>query len=164
MAAYDFLVSQPEVQSGKVIGIGSSLGAYLLTRLSERRPLQALALRVPANFPDKFDEVPMNDQDIVGPHAIAWRARELPAGETAAMRALAKFSGSVLLIEAENDTVVPRQTVENLRRSVTGAPLCHLVVQGAPHVLYSDPRASLVADAAIQSWLTEQADLISVQS
>lgn len=150
-AAYDALAAA--AGDLPVLAVGSSFGGYLSARLAAVRPLHAVALRVPANYPDGVDDAPVND--IVGDAAIAWRGRPLPSRATAAMRALADFGGDVLVLQAEHDELVPARSVANLVRDVPAGRLTHLVLAGAPHVIYTVPAVRATADDLVATWVRE---------
>jgi pimeloyl-ACP methyl ester carboxylesterase len=160
-AAYDHLAAHTAVDIRRITVVGSSFGAYLSMRLTAQRPVENLVLRVPGNFPDGFDNHPMGA--ILGDAAREWRGRALPAGATAAMRALQSFGGKVLLLEAGDDVVVPHQTVVNLRDSVRPGGAQHVVIPGAPHVLYTDPVRGMIADDVIYSWMFTHTGLARVE-
>src|SRR3990170_8266691 len=58
MAAYDVLVSQPNVDPAQIAVVGSSYGGYLAAILTSLRPVEWLALRVPALYVDSGWEMP----------------------------------------------------------------------------------------------------------
>lgn len=160
-AAYEHLAAQPAVDTRRITVVGSSFGAYLSMRLTTQRPVENLVLRVPGNFPDGFDDQPMGA--VLGDAARHWRGRALPAGATAAMRALQSFGGKVLLVEAGDDVIVPHQTVVNLRDSVRPGGAEHVVIPGAPHVLYTDPVRGMIADDVIHSWVLTHTGLARIE-
>jgi uncharacterized protein len=160
-AAYDHLAAQPAVDPRRITVVGSSFGAYLSMRLTTRRLVENLVLRVPGNFPDGYDDHTMGT--ILGDAAHEWRGRALPVGATAAMRALQSFRGKVLLVEAGDDAIVPRQTVVNLRDSVRPGSAQHVVIPGAPHVLYTDPVRGAIADDVIYSWVLTHTGLARIE-
>ncbi len=160
-AAYDHLAAHPAVDPRRITVVGSSFGAYLSMRLTDHRPVENLVLRVPGNFPDGFDDRPMGA--VLGDAAREWRGRALPTGATAAMRALQSFGGNVLLVEAGDDVVVPHQTVVNLRDSVRPGRAHHVVIPGAPHVLYTDPVRGMIADDVIYSWVLTHTGLVRIE-
>lgn len=160
-AAYDHFAAHPAVDPRRITVLGSSFGAYLSMRLTTQRPVENLVLRVPANFPDGFDDHTMGA--VLGDAAREWRGRALPAGATAAMRALQAFGGKVLLVEAGDDEVVPHQTVVNLRDSVRPGGAQHVVIPGAPHVLYTDPVRGMIADDVIYSWVLTHTGLARIE-
>jgi pimeloyl-ACP methyl ester carboxylesterase len=141
-AVYDwFVASLPAPPPG--IGVcGSSLGAYLAIRLSAMRPVAALSLRVPANYPDEVMNGPPLAAYVVSGAARAWRSEPLLPARNGALDALRSFRGAVQIIAAEQDETIPVQTVTNYLAVVDAARLEFHELAGATHVLYekSGPR------------------------
>ena len=142
-----------------VLAVGSSFGGYLCARLAGERPLHAVALRVPANYPDGQDDHPVGG--IVGPEAVAWREQSLPSRATAAMRGLADVGGDVLVLQAEHDELIPAQSIANLVRDVPAGRLSHVVLVGAPHVIYTEPAVRAAADDLVATWVREHTGVLA---
>lgn len=134
LAAYDVLTGHPAVDARSVALVGSSYGGYLATILSALRPVRWMALRAPALYKDDDWLVPK--QDLDRKEIARYRAQKLPADANRALAASAVFEGDVLLVESENDTIVPHPVLENYRaaflrtRSMTAR-----VIPGADHAL-----------------------------
>jgi hypothetical protein len=143
-----------------VLAVGSSFGGYLCARLARERALHAVALRVPANYPDERDGDTLGG--LVGEDAIAWRARPLPSRATAAMRGLADFGGDVLVLQAEHDDLIPAQSIANLNRDVPADRLTHVVLAGAPHVIYTVPAVRAAADDLVATWVREHTGVLAL--
>lgn len=132
---YDFLKQQVGNQAS--IGVvGSSFGGYTGILLTEQRPVVCLSLRVPASYPDKGFDEPQLPQSKT---SASWRQQARSFSENKALNALHKFQGSVQIIEAENDEVIPHQSTLNYANAATDkSKLTHDVMKGAPHNLANE--------------------------
>lgn len=133
VTAYDFLRQQ--VGQDVVIGvIGSSFGSYTAIMLTLQRPVACLALRVPASYPDEgFNDLQL--PQVGSPTTVAWRKQPLDLTNHV-YKAIHNFTGKVLIVEAENDEVVPHQTPQNYADAVADQNnVQHVVMHGAPHTL-----------------------------
>lgn len=150
MAAYDTLSELPEV-NGRISAIGSSFGAYLAVLLADKRQLRNLALRVPANYPDGgFDEPHAKFANRV--ETRQWREDALTPDDNLALKAVNRFGGNILIIESENDDLVPHQAIENYKNAVADKNrLTHVVMKGAPHSL-SEPEHLVRCQQILTDW------------
>jgi pimeloyl-ACP methyl ester carboxylesterase len=122
VVAYDRLVSERDVDPGRIGVAGASYGGYLAAVLTARRPVGRLAIRAPALYADADVPVP--------PAARTHRPGDGPNAALAAVRA---FTGPFLVVESGRDTVVPAAMV---RAYVDAAPTArHTVMAEAEHAL-----------------------------
>jgi pimeloyl-ACP methyl ester carboxylesterase len=154
LAAYDELVNHPMVDARAMAVVGSSYGGYLAAILTTLRPVNWLALRVPALYKDEGWELPKKqlhkDQDL-----LAYRRRQIRPEKNRALAACAAFKGDMLIVESENDDTVPHETIENyLEASKHAHSLTYRVIEGADHGLSQEP-AQRAYTALVVSWLTE---------
>ena len=159
-SAYNWLASRMPSTIRKIIGIGASFGSYLIVRASTERSFSHLVLRVPANYDDVFDGFPLVDPRLTGIKAKEWRAHVLPPDSTAAMRALRDFRGEVLVLEAERDEFIPRESVLNLTRSVNSSHLSHLLIARAPHIMYQNKTSLEASTTAVCHWLCNSLGIV----
>lgn len=125
--AYDHLHSLvPDVSV-----VGSSFGAYLACCLSTTRTVSTLVLRVPANYPNEgyVDQPQAMMSDRVLDENVP--LPEDPTKPSVAVDALAAFDGPSLIVESEQDEVVPHQSVMRYVNAARNGT--HVVVPGAPH-------------------------------
>ena len=154
LAAYDELVAHPSVDSASVAVVGSSYGGYLAAILTEARPVRWLALRVPALYKDAGWDLPKKHLHR-DPDLPAYRRRHIRPQDNRALKACAAFKGDVLIIESENDNIVPHAVIENYREACRNAhSLTYRVIQGADHGL-SDEVSQRAYTAVLVSWFTE---------
>ena len=154
LAAYDTLAAQPSVDPAAIAVVGSSYGGYLATILTTMRPVTWLTLRVPALYIDSGWELPKlqlhQDQDL-----RAYRRSFVEAATNRALRACGAFKGDVLLIESENDDLVPPAVVKSYRAACTQArSLTYRCIAGADHGL-SDETSQRVYTGLLVQWLAE---------
>jgi pimeloyl-ACP methyl ester carboxylesterase len=123
IAAYDRLVAERDVDTGRIGVAGASYGGYLAALLTARRPVARLAMRAPVVYVDSELSVPL---------ALRTGGRGLPE-ESRAFDALRRFSGTVLLVESERDEVVPATTIQAYRDAVAEAE--YVLIPDAGHEL-----------------------------
>jgi pimeloyl-ACP methyl ester carboxylesterase len=154
LAAYDFLAAQHNVDADSVAVVGSSYGGYLASLLTGLRPVKWLALRAPALYKDSDWRLPKhrlnNEQKLE-----LYRRQPVRPEESRALRACAAFTGDVLIVESEQDTVVPHQVVVNYREAcVTARSLTYRVIPGANHALTGEASQRAYTSVLV-TWLTE---------
>jgi pimeloyl-ACP methyl ester carboxylesterase len=134
---------------------GASLGAYLALLMAAARPVAGLVLRVPANYPDEIRDAMPLAHYVASALPKPWRANALPADATCSLRALARFSGPVLLIAAEHDEVIPPQATHNYAAAARlhAAPLEEMTIPGATHTLYALAAPRRAVRAGVTDWL-----------
>jgi pimeloyl-ACP methyl ester carboxylesterase len=154
VAAYDWLARQPAVDESSIAVIAISYGGYLASILTELRNVRWLALRSPAIYKDDGWDLPKL-QLHVDPDLPAYRRRKIDSGDNRALRACTQYRGDVLIVEAENDDVVPHQVTENyLAAFVKARSRTARVIAGADHAL-SLKTAQKDYSTVLMSWLTE---------
>ena len=154
VAAYDVLVRNPSVDSSAIAVVGSSYGGYLAAVLASMRDIRWLALRAPALYLDSGWELPKlqlhRDHDLV-----AYRQKLIPPAENRALRSCMEYQGDVLLIESENDSVIPHAVITSYVEACTRAhSLTFRVIQGADHGL-SDEGAQRSYTSLLVNWMNE---------
>lgn len=152
MAAYDFLASQSGVDPERIGLVGFSYGGYLAVLMTALRKVSFLALRSPALYKPEHFEVPKAQlaalQNLLEYRKLRVSARENPLFEDAE-----RYRGDVLLIEAENDIVVPRQVLENYRAAfVRASSVTYEVIPQADHAL-SEERWQQDYIRILKTWL-----------
>ncbi|HYF20597.1 MAG TPA: alpha/beta fold hydrolase [Ramlibacter sp.] len=153
LAAYDVLVGHPAVDPNAIAIVGSSYGGYLAGLATAQRRVRWLALRVPALYADEDWDVPkfaLNRERIT-----AYRRREVLPSENRALAACAAFRGDVLVVESENDPIVPHPVIQNYLAAFERArSLTYRVITGADHGL-SDKASQQAYTAVLVHWIEE---------
>ncbi|NNM83916.1 alpha/beta fold hydrolase [Candidatus Parcubacteria bacterium] len=152
LAAYDFLIKQPNVNPNKIGVLGSSFGAYLASLLSARRKIAWMVLRAPADY---------SDGDLAQPKMLGgdettvneWRMQPKNWNATEALRAVHSFKGKILIVESENDDLVPHQTVQNYVDAVSEKrDMQYALMEGAPHSLSKFPDLKKQFNEIVFEW------------
>ena len=135
LAAYDFIASEDGVDGTRITVAGESLGGYLACVLVSRRDVANLILRVPSDFPDAgFSDIPQIR--TAGHFSRTWKEQRHDPGESRALDALPKYGGSICLVAAEKDQVVPYQTTENYLNAIVSTDrLEYHMMKNAGHAL-----------------------------
>lgn len=154
LAAYDWLVQQPNVETSAIAVVGISYGGYLAAILTTLRPVKWLALRAPALYKDAGWQLPKRqlhaDTDL-----LAYRLTRLNADENIALKACSEFRGDALIVESEKDNVVPHPVIENYISAFSNASsLTARVIAGADHGL-TEKGMRKAYTALLIKWLTE---------
>lgn len=155
LAAYDALACQPGCDSASFGVVGSSYGAYLAAILTSARAVGWLALRAPALYNDAGWELPKR-QLHEDPDFYAYRRRAVAPWENRALRACAAFPGDVLVVESEQDDVVPHPVIANYLAAFTRArSLTHRLIKDADHGL-SDVSWQRTSTSFLLQWLADR--------
>ena len=155
IAAYDVLAAHENVDTTRMAVVGSSYGGYLAAILTSLRPVRWLALRAPALYKDS--EWSLAKRQLKTRQALDdYRLQRVRAEESRALRACSEFTGDLLLVESQNDAIIPHQVVMNYRdASVRARAVTHKVLQGADHAL-SDPACQQAYTDTLVDWLAER--------
>jgi uncharacterized protein len=138
LAAYDVLAARRHVDPGSIAVVGSSYGGYLASILTTMRAVKWLALRAPALYIDTGWAVPKmqlhRSQDLK-----TYRLSHVAAADNKALAACQGFHGDVLLIESQNDDIVPQSVLSSYREACTHAhSLTYRCLPGADHGLTAE--------------------------
>ena len=110
--------------------IGASMGAYNAIKLTRERRIDSLILIVPAVYTPDAYQVPF------GPGFSAIIRQNRSWEKTDAWEHMGDFTGSLLVIAAENDDVIPFEIPQRLIASASSACWKKLrVVKGAGHAV-----------------------------
>jgi hypothetical protein len=121
--AFDYLAGLQEVDTERIGICGASYGGYLTALLTSERPVRRLLLRAPAVYADENVDVPIGQ----------WPQGKAGRPSTAAFERLRAFSGQVLVVESEHDTVIPPSVID--RYVGSSAFTRRVVIPGAGHAL-----------------------------
>ena len=152
IAAYDALVRQRGVDRSAIAVVGSSYGSYLAAILTELRPVRWLVLRVPALYKDSEWTMPKDQLRKLQQLDVYRRIPQRPE-DSRALRAAAEFKGHVLIVESENDRIIPPEVITSYRQAFTQtASLTHHVLKGADHAL-SNVQDQVAYTTLLVRWL-----------
>ena len=154
LAAYDFLAAQASVDVDSIAVVGSSYGGYLAALLTSLRPVKWLALRAPALYKDSDWTLPKRKLQLAQGLEL-YRRQPVRPDESRALRACMAFTGDVLVVESEHDTIVPHQVIANYREAcISARSLTYRAIAGADHALSGDV-AQRGYTGVLVAWLTE---------
>lgn len=152
LAAYDALIRQRGVDKSAIAVVGSSYGGYLASIVTELRSVRWLALRVPALYKDSEWAVPKEKLRKLQELEAYRRVPQQPE-DSRALRACARFKGHVLIVESENDTIIPPEVIHSYRSAFAEtSSLTHQVMTGADHALSTDESQSAYTGLLVR-WL-----------
>jgi len=154
LAAYDFLAAHHNVDSDSIAVVGSSYGGYLAALLTAQRPVKWLALRVPALYKDSEWHVPKlrlkAEQNLE-----TYRQQPVTPEESKALRACRAFTGDVLIVESERDSLIPHQVIVNYREACMSArSTTYRLIEGADHGLSSEAWKTAYTELLVK-WFKE---------
>ncbi len=134
--------------------VGNSYGGYLVSILTTMRPVRWLGLRAPALYLDSGWNLPKMqlrvDQDLVN-----YRRNIVDAGNNRALHACNAFSGDMLLIQSEQDSIVPPSVLTSYRLASTQTrSLTYRCIKDADHGLSSD-EAQRAYTSVLVAWMKE---------
>lgn len=152
VAAYDLLERRAGVDPARVALAGSSYGAYLGAIATTLRPVRWLSLRAPAIYKDADWTLPKRELHR-DPDFVAYRLRT--AGPNRALEACAQFRGDALVVESQEDRVVPHPVVAGYVAALAHArSLTYRVIDGADHGLSREPWKEAYTEFLV-AWLQE---------
>jgi dienelactone hydrolase len=155
LAAYDVLAGQPGINATAIGMVGSSYGAYLAAIMTSQRAVRWFALRAPALYNDAGWELPKR-QLHEDPDFCAYRRRAVAPEENRALRACTAFVGDVLIVESEQDDVVPHPVIANYLAACSRArSVTHRLIKGADHGL-TDVSWQRTSTSFLLQWLADR--------
>ncbi|MGE5526143.1 MAG: alpha/beta hydrolase family protein [Rhodospirillaceae bacterium] len=154
LQAYDALVRSPGVDRDAIAVVGSSYGGYLAAIATGLRKIRWLALRAPALYKDDDWDMPkrkLHEQQ----NLVKYRRQVVSPTHNRALKACSVYSGDVLLIESEHDTVIPHPVIASYIKACGQArSLTHRVISGADHAL-SEEAFRKSYSSLLVNWLNE---------
>jgi dienelactone hydrolase len=153
IASYDVLKTTPGVDNSSIAVIGSSYGGYLAALLSRERPVRWLVLRAPALYKDADWTLPKGKLNRA--ELTKYRRAPVKPDQDSALKACTNFKGDVLIVESENDEIIPPQVIANYRAAFRNAhSLTYRVLSRADHAL-SDGKSQQAYTGLLLSWAAE---------
>ena len=129
--ALAYMRRQPDVDTAKLIGVGSSYGAYLLATTAE--VFAALLLRAPALYPDEGWNEP-TERLIDQPTLLQWRSEVHTRSDCSAFAGMHGFVGKLLIVTGGLDADMPAIIGESYARSAPLATSTRIILSSAGHV------------------------------
>lgn len=133
-AAYDFLVAQEGVDPHRIGVMGSSYGGYMAALLSNEREIKWLALKAPANYQDDNFEVEYAHKAVHAARRYHYRSLVLGPKDNKAINAISHFKNDVLIVESENDEILPKVCLQNYANALPDKrKLTYKIIEGSDH-------------------------------
>ncbi len=152
MAIYNFFTEQKGVDKERIGICGTSYGAVIGTALLEKHNIKSIALRVPAVYTDQMMKT--NLAAILADEKHIFNALS-EIENTSVVKAIKKFSGSLLVIASENDGLIPLAIPETIIKEAGLANRKELVImKNASHALI-DPKQGWEFTDIITDWFKE---------
>ncbi len=149
LAGYDFLVSHKLCDKNQIGVLGGSFGGYQAALLTEKRPVSSLILAAPAIYQDEWwNAVP----EKMDPERKALYRQQADIRNTKAIKVIKKYSGQILIVEHENDEVIPKRITKVYYENTINSSLREKqIIKEAPHALH-DQKYLTQSSEIITSW------------
>lgn len=136
LAAYDFLINQPDIDPGRIGICGASVGAAIASLVSTERKVKSLVLRAPATYTDEMMKMTFS-QVMTGEER---RFNQLEGiNNTPAVKAIKQFEGNLLVVISENDHIIPYSIPESYFSEAKKSMIKDIItIKGATHNLAND--------------------------
>jgi esterase/lipase len=152
--AYDFLAVRPDIDPARIGISGSSFGAMVGALTSEVRPVKSLLLRAPATYSKKMMITPF--KEIADNEKTIFRNSQDEVIKSAAIRAIDRYTGNLLVVASGNDDVIPYlipqmyydRAINSARREIE-------ILEGAPHSLSPTPEFKAKFNDRALKWFLE---------
>lgn len=133
-SVYKYLAELKDVNAEKIGIIGSSYGGYLAAVATNFLKFEWLILRVPALYFDKGFKTPTTE--LLGRDKNAFTTSGLHTEKSLALKGVANFPGEILIIESEEDKIIPHSVIENYLEVIADRKkLTYKIMKGAQHSL-----------------------------
>lgn len=131
LAAFDFVANDIKIDKNRVGVCGRSFGGYLAAIISGKRKIKSLVLSVPAIYREEDRDTEYKQLNKL--EKQYFRKNGEFSG-TEAMQAIERYEGDLLVIEHEEDTVIPQNVVKSYFDSAKSAKSKEYeVIKGALH-------------------------------
>jgi len=109
IAAYDFFSKHDFIDDTRIGICGASFGGAVAALLSNQRKVKSLILRAPATY--TYEMMDWTFKKIMSHEGSLFHEMK-DVDKTPAVAALSNFDGSLLVVESENDTIIPKEVSE----------------------------------------------------
>lgn len=151
LAAFDALAGWARVNPQRIVLIGTSYGGYLASIVTALRQVHAVALRVPALYPDALWTTPKSA--LCRNMLIDYRSIGHKPGANRALRACEMFDGDVLVVASGKDEILAPPTVQSFVDAFTNARSLNAnTIAEADHAL-TDPACQNQYADLLTRWL-----------
>lgn len=151
LSAYDFLTKYNFVDKNRIGLCGSSVGAAIVSMVSEQRKVKSLVLRVPATYPEQMMNMTYK-QIMLEEDKFFKKVNNVK--DTPALKAISQFKGSLLVVISEKDTIIPnwipKEYLENAQKASIKK---EIIMRDATHNLKEDKWRKEFTDQVLK-WFT----------
>lgn len=163
LTAYDLLASRHDVDPARIGVVGVSYGGYLAATLSARRRVRWLVLRAPALYKDTDFDKPKEQVNKIQ-NLPAYRREHLDPEDNQVLADISRFGGDVLILESENDSIIPHQEIMNYLNAFNRSrSLTHRIIPNADHAL-SEEQWQQEFVSILSAWFKERLAELSSRS
>lgn len=135
--------------------LGFSYGGYMAAFLAAEKPVDFLVLRSPALYLDEGWTTPKEQLDVL--ELEQYRSEVHTPEQNRALWCCSQFRGDVLLIDSQQDEVIPPPVIASFEKAFTRArSLSRHTLEGADHQL-SLPQSRKQYHDAVVAWLNGRA-------
>lgn len=134
--SYEYLKKLNQVNKEKIGIVGASYGGYLAAVAVNDLNFSRLVLRVPALYFD--NDFSIQTDKLINGDTKAFKSWGLTPKNSLALKGVKNFKGNILLIEAEKDTVIPHQVIENYKQFANPKKTKYVLMRDTPHSLETE--------------------------
>lgn len=116
LSAYDFFASLPEINKNKIGVVGASYGGYLASILTSKRKIRWLVLRAPALYENMDFDLPT--ASLIEQKGEDIFRQKICEENNFVIHSLKNYKNDVVLIECENDQIIPPQIILNYKKAL----------------------------------------------
>ena len=151
--AYAYLENLEHVDKNKIGIVGASYGGYLAAVATNFLKFNRLVLRVPALYFD--EEFKTSTDKLIKDDTKAFKTWNLTPEKSLALKGLKNFKGKILIIEAEKDTIIPKEVIENYKEIANPKLTKYVLMRDTPHSLETQPQEEAYI-YILKNWLQTQ--------
>jgi len=152
-SAYEYLSNLPDVDKNKIGIIGASYGGYLAAVSLNYLKYNRIVLRVPALYFDDNFNIPTDR--LINGDPKAFKTAGLTPKNSLALKGISNFKGKILIIESENDKIIPHQVIENYMEVINNKKqLTCKIMKNTPHSLETEKQEKEYIKT-LMKWLLE---------
>jgi esterase/lipase len=151
--ALSYLKKMNGIRSITILGI--SMGGHVAARLTEDASIKNLILRAPASYRKDYETVRMK------PGWLPWnkKNKDWPWKPSYALDAIHAFKGNLLVVECENDEIIPDKMVYEYYKEATNVKSKKFeILKHAPHVMSQDVKSRLRFQKLIENFVKKRAE------
>lgn len=134
LSAFKTMTNLPTVDKTRIGALGTSVGAHIVTTISQKHPIKSIVIRVPAIYSYEMEN--MRLLQIMKKEEQIFSELKNHTQETSAIQSISKFQGNLLVVTSENDQVIPSYVSNAYVDNANQANIVkHYQIANAPHVL-----------------------------